>query len=124
MIFVFLSGLEVSVDCSESVLAAIVHYLHSGLLLPLHVTAMPALAHTLLRQEQESSNEPVPDLPEDLASAMLELCRIAAELGIEQLELLASQRFVQLCYDSFFAVEDRGADAYDSVEELEQAKVK
>ena len=127
-------GLEVSVDCSESVLAAIVHYIPTGTLLPFQVSSMPELAMTLLRYQQEHIDDPdfdiddidetkLPLMGEDMSTSLLELCRIASELKMTELEELATRRFVQLCYDSFFAIESRGDDAYDSLEELEMAKV-
>ena len=91
------AGLEVSVDCSEHVLAALVHYLSSGVLLPLHPAGMPALALALLRQQDSDQGDrdrdrdregaggevsrALPPMAEDLASSALELCRIASELG-------------------------------------------
>jgi len=95
-------GLEVSVDASGEVLTLLVHYMHTGTVVPIP-SYLPVVETDYTQHDTECSSQ---------AAVLLELCRVASELDMIHLETLSIESYCQLIHSSV----GRGDSADDGVE--------
>lgn len=89
-------GLEISVDASDLVLSILVYYIHTGLLLHLSSPNQSRNYASTIIDLEKYNGSGIPRLQDKTLSCYLEVCRMAVELSITELEKLVVDAIVNI----------------------------